>query len=118
MNLVQTTVTLLSFTGGDYNEDWDEGDKAYDLYTLPVRIKYNMTEREIEQLGENLLLDAILVVRQTDLDELSLIIKNQDHFKIANIEYRITRIQPVMIASQPAGFKIGIRQLIHQLQWI
>lgn len=112
MSLVSTQIILLKFTEGDYNEDWDEGKKLYDEYPLPARIKYEMSQREFEELGEAMLLDAILIIRQKDLDEQTLDITSKDHFKISDKEYRITKFQLVVIASEKLGFKIGIKEIL------
>jgi len=112
MALVATPISILKFTEGEYDEDWDEGGKSYVEITIPARVKYDLSAREIEQLGEAMQLDAVIIIQQKELDNLSLEIVANDHFKIEAKEFRITKFRPVVIAGEKLGYQIGIKEVL------
>jgi len=112
INLVSTSITLRKFAENSYDEDWDQGTAQYTVYTIDARIKYDLTERDLELLGEEMLLDAIVYIRDIDLSAQSLTIATQDQFQIDSKNYRITKIRPRIIASEQVGYEIGIKEIL------
>jgi len=110
ITLVSQTITLRKFSEGSYDEDWDEGAGQGTSYTIQARVKYDLTEREITELGENMLLDAVVVIRMTDLEAQSLDVASQDRFVIALKSFRITKFRSVVIAGVKVGYEIGVRE--------
>ena len=112
MNLVSISITLRKFQEGAYDEDWDEGEKQYTEYTINARVKYELTERDITLLGEDMFLDAIIVIRKKDLDTQSLTIDSKDRFKVNTVDYRITKFKSHIVGGQDVGFIIGVREVM------
>jgi hypothetical protein len=112
INLVSMAITLRKFQEGEYNEDWDEGEKAYTDYNINARIKYELTERDFTLLGEDMLLDAVVVIRKNDLDAQSLTVTSNDRFKINTVDYRITKLKPHIVGGQQVGFIMGVREVM------
>lgn len=112
INLVSMTITIQKFQEGSYDEDWDEGTKQYTEHTIQARVKYEITERDIESLGEDLLLDAIIFIRNKDLNALGITLASQDRFKVNTVDYRITKLKPHIVAGQDVGFVIGVREVM------
>jgi len=112
MGMITIDITFLKFTEGIYDENWDEGAATYPEYTLPSRVKFELTSRDIESLGENLLLDAIAIIRKKDLDALVLDLASQDRFRILDKLYRITKVRPIIIAGEHLGYEVGLREVM------
>lgn len=112
VNAISTNITLMKFEEGSYNADWDEGTKQYTEHAIPARITYEPSERDLELLGEEMLLDAMIVLRKKDLENLSLDVVSQDHFKINSKEYRITKIKPRIVSGENVGYVIGLREIL------
>ncbi len=112
INLVSMSITLCKFQEGEYDEEWDEGTKQYTEYSINARVKYELTERDIELLGEDMFLDAIIVLRKKDLDTQSLIVNSKDRFKVNTVDYRITKFKPHIVGGQDVGFIIGVREVM------
>lgn len=115
VNLVKMTVILMKFAEDSYDETWDEGKGEFPEHSISARVKYDLSDRDIEQLGDNMLLDAVILIRKKDLDALNLDIATQDHFKIENKVYRITKLRPKIIAGQNVGYEIGIKEIIKEV---
>jgi hypothetical protein len=109
MNIVATDIILKKFTESNYDESWDEGKATYYEYEIPARVRFNLAERDFTELGENLKLDAVIIIRKQDLDALNIEIAPQDRFLINTQTYRITKIKPVMVAGALLGYEIGVQ---------
>jgi len=112
INAVSLIITLKKFSEGTYNEDWDEGARNYTEYSIDARVKYELSEREIESLGENMQLDAIVFIRNKDLDAKGITLVPQDRFNINAVDYRITKMQSKIVAGQDVGFILGVREVM------
>lgn len=112
INLVSMSITLRKFQEGEYDEDWDEGSKQYTDYSIQARVKYELTERDLELLGEDMFLDAIIVLRKKDLDTQSLTVNSKDRFKVNTVDYRITKLKPQIVGGQDVGYIIGVREVM------
>lgn len=112
MLLVATDITLRKFAEDTYDEDWDQGTPKYTDHIISARIKYDLTERDFTELGDNLQLDAILAIRQIDLDALSFTIANQDRFVLDTKIYRITKFRYRLVAGEKVGYEIGIKEIL------
>ena len=112
INAVSMTITIKKFQEGSYNEDWDEGTKQYTDHTIQARVKYEITARDIELLGEDMFLDAIIVLRKKDLDAQTLTIDSEDRFTVNTVDYRITKFKPHIVGGQDVGFIIGVREVM------
>ncbi len=112
INLVSMTITLRKFQEGEYDEDWDEGEKEHTEYSIIARVKYELTERDLELLGEDMLLDAVIVIRKKDLDAQSLTVTSKDRFKINTVNYRITKLKPHIVGGQQVGYIMGVREVM------
>ena len=112
INLVSMSITLCKFQEGEYDEDWDEGTKQYTEYSINARVKYELTERDIELLGEDMFLDAIIILRKKDIDAQSLTVNSKDRFKVNTVDYRITKLKPHIVGGQDVGYIIGVREVM------
>ena len=108
---VSITITLQKFTEDSYDETWDEGKATFPEYGIAARVKYDLSERDIELLGENLLLDAVVTIRDVDLAALSTDVESQDRFVITAKTYCITKIMSRIVKGEKTGYVIGVKEV-------